>query len=706
MLSSRDAFRAHPLDGAMLYFHAASGTHVRIENAATRALRRQAPRVAMFGITNRCNLRCGFCSRDTARASDWTPQTAAQVLRGLAEAGTLEVAFGGGEPFAFRGFDALIAELHDTTALALNVTTNGTLLDDAMFARFKGRLGQVRVSLYESTRWREAGEVLAGHGQRWGANVLVDDALLPGLPALLGELAWRGCADVSLLSYVGPEPHRHLSAAGRARLAEVIADSPLPCRVSVCLGDSLPVPRLFDGPGHTGDCGAGLDFVSITPDQRMQACSFQDGGLPAASAAEVLRGWRGAQARLRLPSLRGGCARARRPRDAAPTSVPLPPVAVWQAFSGNNSGECVMVARFDTPQAAEAYLAQLLPHWKPGDDCPPEWQALFKAHGLSKPLVAAMEEMPTGLLALGRSVIASGYAADDAWAPLRALAWQQDARVLPGGIHLHHDARLLGAVRGRDSADAQALAAHPPLPATETFVHGETALAILPGVDELADARERLVAWAGGRPLAGEMLLEPVDRAAVTEVLKRLGNEPVRCPRLVAQFWGPDGKDNAARFAQGAREDGVEVAVAGGCVMLRGRQRWKRLVLRAYQLGGSVSVLEACTLAIGAYLNLPSDEPRLTEAGAAAWHVQLRGRLQAALPQGCCVSISPAGQRRRHIADVRLHLHSDAPEQVLAQIGAIAGELNAASVWVSVEEVEALGFAVRRVMGDVRQVPV
>ncbi|MBI3230118.1 MAG: hypothetical protein HYZ45_08095, partial [Burkholderiales bacterium] len=51
-MTDRSAFRAHPLQGAMLYFQPASGIHIRIENESTRQLQRCAPRVVMFGITN------------------------------------------------------------------------------------------------------------------------------------------------------------------------------------------------------------------------------------------------------------------------------------------------------------------------------------------------------------------------------------------------------------------------------------------------------------------------------------------------------------------------------------------------------------------------------------------------------------------------------------------------------------------------------
>ncbi len=187
-MMGRQSFRAHALDGAQLYFHPASGVHVRVATAATAGLRRRAPRAAMFGVTNACNLACDFCSRDATRASGWTVATAAAALRGLHDAGTLEVAYGGGEPFAFRGFAELVAELDATTALAQHVTTNGTLIDDATWGAYAGRFGIVRMSIYDGTPWQRAAATLSGHGQRWGANLLVDRPRLDALPALLDDL--------------------------------------------------------------------------------------------------------------------------------------------------------------------------------------------------------------------------------------------------------------------------------------------------------------------------------------------------------------------------------------------------------------------------------------------------------------------------------------------------------------------------------------
>lgn len=276
MQPANAGFRSYSLDGARLFFHPRSGTSIRVCNDATAAERRRAPRVAMFGITNACNLSCDFCSRDVARKSAWTVASAFDALKGLADAGTLEVAFGGGEPFTFRGFSKLVAKLSDETPLALPVTTNGTLLTEDSWPAFANRFGQVRLSIYEDSTWRRCAKLFAKTEQRWGANLLVEDATLASLAKQLKGFADAGCHDVSLLSYVGEAKERTLSKAGQRKLAEIVRASPVPCRLSVCMGDVVPVDRLFAGIDNDGDCGAGYDFVSITPDQAVQSCSVQE----------------------------------------------------------------------------------------------------------------------------------------------------------------------------------------------------------------------------------------------------------------------------------------------------------------------------------------------------------------------------------------------------------------------------------------------
>jgi hypothetical protein len=180
--SARDGWRAHALDGALLWFQPSTGFNVRWDAPATRAFRRTAPRVVMFGITNRCNLSCHFCSRDLHAGSVWDVDRAYAMLAGLSRAGVLEVAFGGGEPLTFRGFDELVVRLAADTPLALNVTTNGTLLTSARLAQLAPALGELRLSIYDDNPWLERVELLAESGVVFGVNVLISPARLTALP--------------------------------------------------------------------------------------------------------------------------------------------------------------------------------------------------------------------------------------------------------------------------------------------------------------------------------------------------------------------------------------------------------------------------------------------------------------------------------------------------------------------------------------------
>src|SRR6478736_6696301 len=281
----RDRFRSFPLTDALLFFQPSSGLSIRVENERTRGLARRAPRVVMFGVTNRCNLSCSFCSRDVARSSTWTVESAAAALSGLERAGCLEVALG-------------------------------------------------------------------GH-------------------------------DVSLLNYIGPDSSLELGSAGRARLAAQIESAPLPCRASVCFGDRLPAPRLFQGVDNGGDCGAGDDFITVTPDRMLQSCSFQDRGFPAETAEQILAVWRSRRTELRRASERHGC--ARQLPLAAPNEArrSRPDVAVWRSFSGNNSGECILIGKFDSNADAQRFLAELAPSWVPDGEYSAEWRALFQRENVA-----------------------------------------------------------------------------------------------------------------------------------------------------------------------------------------------------------------------------------------------------------------------------------------------------------------------------------
>lgn len=300
--------RAFPLDGAMLLFDRDTGWNVLMDGDETADLRMQAPRAVQFAITNRCNLACTFCSRDGEAASAWTAESAFAMLSGLAAAGVLEVAFGGGEPWAFPGFAALVRRLHAETPLAVSLTTNGLLLKEPEIA---GCYGQIRLSLYDDNDWRGRVSALAAARARFGANWLVTPARLPELEATVLELAGRGCRDVLLLSYNGADRALHLSREQSASLAERVArlGRRLPrvtLKLDVCWGERMePVPRLMD----RADCGAGREFVVLTSDRKLSPCSFHHVQVPVESAADVMRVWREERALMATAARDPGCAR-------------------------------------------------------------------------------------------------------------------------------------------------------------------------------------------------------------------------------------------------------------------------------------------------------------------------------------------------------------------------------------------------------------
>ncbi len=699
-------FRAHPLDGALLYFHPLSGTHVRLATAATGALRRTAPRVVMFGITNACNLRCAFCSRDASRPSRWTAETAAQVLRGLSEAGTLEVAYGGGEPLAFAGFDDLVTRVAQTTQLAQHVTTNGTLLTEARLRRLQGALGIVRLSVYSDPRWRRAAEVLSANGQRWGVNLLVDDGALDTLPALLSEFAAFGARDVSILTYVG-EPGRRLSTACAERLAAILKGAPLPARLSVCAGDLVPVPRLF-----SGDCGAGLDFVSITPDQRLLACSFSDApgaSLPATTAAQVLSGWRAHQAWLSRPSPREGCGRALPMAEADPT----PPLTVWQSFSGNNSGECVMVARFESVAKAEAYLAKLLPSWEPGAPWAEAWRELVREHGIAAPGDDAEAwdddiEMPDELGVIGRAVIALGYAVDDAFHALRGLAWNDDGWVAPGGVHTHMPLCALIAIATKSAQDARTVAQAARSNHRRCWVHGAQVLVSIPlgprdwrrtGTEQrLPKLRSEVEALASGRTFAVEITTPEPTEDAIIQVMKRLGADVPTRGRMVVRFWDrqPARAHRTDTFLR-ALGDLPVTRVDDSFLLFDPVNRPKRLARLAYRHGGSFRLLSGHQVEVTASIWLGQPAPtrgkKAVKRQLAAGEVERAAR---AISGYAITKIEP------YRADTtRITGRTSDPASVLQRLSSIARQ-HQANLSIHVSDVDELSWTIRRLLAATR----
>ncbi len=306
------AFRSHSLDGGALFFDRMTGTNVLVENERTRGLRRTAPRTVMLALTNACNKACHFCYRPADAASRFTFDSVLELASVLDAWGVLELTFGGGEPTNFPRFAELVCAIWEQTRLCPSFTTNGLTLERTGLLRaIRGKYGQVQLSIYDEDSPLERVAWLAQEGARFGLNYLVTPARVRTLEADVVAFVQRGARDVLLLSYKGSDVAMHLSENECAQLDESIVrlkrlfGPVLTLKVDVCWGTRLKrAPKLFDG-----DCGAGSDFLSITSDRKVLACSFSGGGAAFEQPSELPELW----ARLHQrpsPADIGGCTRA------------------------------------------------------------------------------------------------------------------------------------------------------------------------------------------------------------------------------------------------------------------------------------------------------------------------------------------------------------------------------------------------------------
>lgn len=108
-----------------------------------------APILAHFSVTNRCNMRCAYCSvrRLNERQADLDTTGCKKIIERLSQWGVFQIGFTGGEPSLRRDLPELIAY---TVSLgnACNLTTNGWLLDERMVQAYRrAGLEQAQVSL-------------------------------------------------------------------------------------------------------------------------------------------------------------------------------------------------------------------------------------------------------------------------------------------------------------------------------------------------------------------------------------------------------------------------------------------------------------------------------------------------------------------------------------------------------------------------------
>ncbi len=303
-------WRALELDGEVLLFDRQTGTNMLVANETTRTLTRSAPRLVQVALTNACDKSCSFCYRPLDARSRWTFDGILDLARFCDRWGVLEITFGGGEPTLFPRFAQLLHEIWSQTRLCPSFTTHGGHLTPELLRAIRGAYGQLQVSVYDEDDTGAIIDLLVREKARFGLNYLVSPARVRTLEADVMTFVARGVRDILFLSYKGDDPALHLSKrecaqfdTSLAKLHQMLGPR-CALKVDVCWGTRLVhTPQLLDSP----DCGANIDFISLTSDRRVLSCSFVGGGEPFDDVSEIRTIWSALQAQRIAAG--AGCAR-------------------------------------------------------------------------------------------------------------------------------------------------------------------------------------------------------------------------------------------------------------------------------------------------------------------------------------------------------------------------------------------------------------
>lgn len=348
-----NGWQGQPIDNGFECFHRNSGTNLLIKNKSTLGLKRTVPRSLQVSLTGACNFSCAYCYSPQKPFHSINTGFLIDFLQQADRHGIFEVSFGGGEPLLYKNFIDMIKTLKETTALGLNMTTNGSRLTEKIAEQLKGRISEFRLSIHNQTDYKTPLRIL--QGENIGANIVLSDTNIQIIEPFIYELLSLGVNNILLLGYKGPEPRFHLSEKSLAQLRNFIQNnSRLPLRLDACLYPLIPdIPYLF----KRRDCGAGSEYLSIGADQTVKQCSFTQEKLSFDSFEEFLSIYDKLSAGQKKVDI-AGCYRDLFKNDSSgeKESRIIPSaestVYIWNAYSSNNSGDYTIIGTFESSEKA------------------------------------------------------------------------------------------------------------------------------------------------------------------------------------------------------------------------------------------------------------------------------------------------------------------------------------------------------------------
>lgn len=129
------------------YFDRNTGLHFLVDEIVPSVEEYSlAPRTFSIAITNDCNANCPFCH--IPKGNDYlSKEFILDFCKKIDELGSLDIAFGGGEPLLHPAIVEICKAIWDNTKLGISITTNGQLLTESLIDNLSGHVSFIRISI-------------------------------------------------------------------------------------------------------------------------------------------------------------------------------------------------------------------------------------------------------------------------------------------------------------------------------------------------------------------------------------------------------------------------------------------------------------------------------------------------------------------------------------------------------------------------------
>jgi MoaA/NifB/PqqE/SkfB family radical SAM enzyme len=265
------------------FYERTTGLHVLLdEHPIPLADCHETPAVISIALTNACDLTCEFCYAPKTNHR-LAPNDVVRWCKELASSGTLEVAFGGGEPTLYRELVSVCTTIWSETDLGISITTHGHYLTENLIKSLQGVVSVIRVSIdgpepqYSSIRGRSLSELvtkLKGIAGRipFGINTVINQTTLTHLDEIAALVKELGAVDWLILPEV---------VNGRFTLSEfewrALDDWITKRRQDMELRVTSEATTRLKGPFPLEDRAE--DYAHISADGHIRRCSYGTGGV-------------------------------------------------------------------------------------------------------------------------------------------------------------------------------------------------------------------------------------------------------------------------------------------------------------------------------------------------------------------------------------------------------------------------------------------